>query len=132
VSSANVELVRRIYEEGMMDRHQDRLLELMAPNVRYVNPPDAVDAGTRMGSAEVAGALGRLTESFEWFEHDLKQLFDGGDVVVAHISFKAKGRASGAEAVHDEVHTWTIQDGRVLSFEWGRDLPAALRAAGLE
>jgi hypothetical protein len=29
------------------------------------------------------------------------------------------------------VHTWTLRDGRITRFEWGRDLKKALEAAGL-
>jgi hypothetical protein len=31
----------------------------------------------------------------------------------------------------EEAHTWTFRDGKVISFEWGRDLPAVLKAVGL-
>jgi hypothetical protein len=32
--------------------------------------------------------------------------------------------------LQDEVHTWTLRDGKIVSFEWGRDLASALAAAG--
>jgi hypothetical protein len=30
-----------------------------------------------------------------------------------------------------EAHTWTLRDGQIVRFEWGRDLQRALEAAGL-
>jgi hypothetical protein len=35
------------------------------------------------------------------------------------------------ELVQDEAHTWTVRDGRIARFEWGKDLSGALRSAGL-
>jgi hypothetical protein len=53
----NVEIVRRIYEEDIFDRDVDRLLdEFASPDIEYVNPPEAVDPGTRQGRAEFAYA----------------------------------------------------------------------------
>jgi hypothetical protein len=39
---ANVEVVRRIYEDGLFHLDHERLLALTAPEVEYVNPPEAV------------------------------------------------------------------------------------------
>jgi hypothetical protein len=36
-----------------------------------------------------------------------------------------------SEVVQDEAHTWTLEDGKIARFEWGRDLGRALEAAGL-
>ena len=46
--------------------------------------------------------------------------------------FQGRGAHSGAQATHEEAHTWTVEDGRPVRFEWGRDLAAALKAVGLE
>ena len=130
MSRENVELVRRIYEEGLFDSDPARLLELMGPEVEYINPPEAVDPGVRRGREEVAKALAALRE-FEWTSNDLHELFDAGDTVVARVTFRARGRASEHQLTQDEAHTWTIRDGRIVRLEWGRDLATALDAAGL-
>ncbi|MEO7198369.1 MAG: hypothetical protein ABIZ50_07835 [Solirubrobacterales bacterium] len=57
MSQENLELVRRIYEERLLDNPSERLLELAAPDIEYVNPPEAVDSGVRRGMEEVAHAL---------------------------------------------------------------------------
>jgi ketosteroid isomerase-like protein len=132
MSRENVEIVRRIYEEGIFDRDVDRLLdEVATPDIEYVNPPEAVDPGVRHGRAEVAQARGNASTVFEWWRHELHELFDCNESVVAAVSFHARSRTSGVEVVQEEVHTWTMRDGRVVRFEWGRDLQAALKAAGL-
>ena len=130
MSRENIELVRRIYRDGLLDRDPERLLELMGPDAEYVNPPEAVDPGTRRGRDEVAKALTSLGE-FEWMANDLHDVFDAGDSVVAEVTFRARSRASDHEITQAEAHTWTIREGRIVRFEWGRDLAAALEAVGL-
>lgn len=132
MAQGNVEIVRRIYEEGLFDRDPDRFLDMLATaNVEYVNPPEAIEPGIRRGRAEVAQALHSAHKAFDSRRHELRELFDGGDRVVAAVRFHARNRGSESVLVQDEVHTWTLRDGRVTRFEWGRDLAKALSAVGL-
>ena len=68
---------------------------------------------------------------FDSSRHELHELFDGGETVVAAVSFRTRSRGSETEIVQEEAHTWTLCDGRITRFEWGRDLATALEAAGL-
>jgi ketosteroid isomerase-like protein len=132
MSEENVEMVRRIYAEGLIDRDPERLLdEFATPDTEFVNPPEAVEPGIRRGRVEVAQALRSAHESFDSYRHELRDLFDCGDAVVAAVSFHARGRGSESEVVQEEVHTWTLRERRIVRFEWGRDLEKALEAAGL-
>jgi ketosteroid isomerase-like protein len=131
-AQGNVEIVRRIYEEGLFDRDHDQLLALSAPDVEYVNPAEAVDPGIRRGKAEVAQALRNLSESFEAYRHVLRELYDAGPAVVALVDFCARARGSKAEVVQQEAHTWTFRDGMIVRHEWSRDLDGALSAVGLK
>jgi hypothetical protein len=49
VSSENLEVVRRMYEEGPFrtDGTFDAIVDLLHPDVEYVNPEHAVEPGTR-------------------------------------------------------------------------------------
>jgi ketosteroid isomerase-like protein len=131
MSQENVEIVRRIYQDGLFDHQPDQVLALAAPDVEYVNPPEAVDPGVRRGPAEVARAFQNISESFDSFRHELHELFDAGDSVVAWVSFCTRSGGSETEVVQKEAHTWTLRGGRVVRFEWGRDLKAALESVGL-
>ena len=64
--------------------------------------------------------------------HELHELFEGGDTVVASVSFVTRSGGSQTELEQAEAHTWTLRDGRIVRFEWGRDLQGALLAAGVE
>ena len=132
MSLENVEIVRRIYEQGLIYREPERLVEeLGTPDIEYVNPPYAIEPGIRHGPAEVAQALRRAHELFASPRYVINELFDGGQTVVAALSFYAHGRGSESAAVQEEVHTWTLREGRIARFEWGRDREKALEAAGL-
>jgi ketosteroid isomerase-like protein len=132
MSRENVDIVRRIYTEGLIFHDPERLVsELGTPDIEYVNPPYAVEPGIRRGPAEVAQALRRAHELFGAPRYVVDRLFDCGDSVVAAVSFHAHGRGSESEAVQEAVHTWTLRDGRIGRFEWGFDRDEALEAAGM-
>jgi ketosteroid isomerase-like protein len=95
--AVRVEIVRRIYGGRLIDRDPKRLLdEFATPDIEYVDPAEAVDPGTRRGRAEVGRALRRARQSFPSYEHELDELFDRGDAVVAAVTFR--GVAGGARA----------------------------------
>jgi hypothetical protein len=52
VSQENVEFVRSIYEQGLLDSASGHRA-LPEAEVEYVNPSDAVDPGVRRGTSEV-------------------------------------------------------------------------------
>jgi len=133
VSRENVDLVRRLYETGLIDQDPAEWLhELATPDIEYVNPPYAVEPGVRHGPENVVAAMQGFSEVWRGSRHQLHELFDGGDVVVAAVSWYTLSRGSETELVQEEAHTWTIREGRIARFEWGQNLNSALRAAGLD
>ena len=50
----------------------------------------------------------------------------------AAVSWYTRSRGSESELVQEEAHSWSLRDGRIARFEWGKDLRTALEAAGLE
>ncbi len=128
MSQENVEAVRSIYLTGAFDRFE--LDPFVAPDSEVVNASDAIEPGVRRG-ADIGEAFRRLAEAFDRREHRVKRLFEVGDSVVAEVTFYGRGTASGVELKQEEAHTWTFRDGKVVRFEWGRDLEEALKAVGL-
>jgi ketosteroid isomerase-like protein len=126
----NVEIVRHIYDGGLIDRAVEALRPLLAPDVEYVNPADAIEPGTRKGIDAVMGAFGAVG-AFETATSEARELFPAGDSVVAAVTFRARSRGSDVELTQEEAHTWTFRGGKVARFEWSRDLAAALEAAGV-
>jgi ketosteroid isomerase-like protein len=130
MSQENVEIVRHLYESGLFDRDPEDLLKLATSDVEYVNPPYAVEPGVRRGLVEVAQAMRRFAEVWDESRHELRELYDCGDAVVAAVNWHIHGRGSERELVNKEAHTWTLREGRIARFEWGQDLDSALEAAG--
>ncbi|MGH2975121.1 MAG: nuclear transport factor 2 family protein [Solirubrobacterales bacterium] len=131
MSQENVEIVRRIYDGGLIDKDPDWLLELASPDIEYVNPPYAVEPGVRRGPVEVVRAMRAFAEVWEKSRHELHELFDCGDIVVAAVSWYTRSRGSESELVQEEAHSWSLRKGQIARFEWGKDLETALEAAGL-
>jgi ketosteroid isomerase-like protein len=132
MGSRNVEVVRHLYESGLFDGDPERVLDLAAPDVEYVNPPYAVETGTRRGREAVAGAMRRFGEPWDTSRHELHELYDCGDIVVASVAWHTRSRGSDTELINEEAHTWTLRDGLITRFEWGQDLRKALAAAGAD
>jgi ketosteroid isomerase-like protein len=131
VSRENVEVVRRIYDDGLIDHAVEALQPRLNPDVQYVNPAEAIEPGTRSGIDEVMDAFRGSQHAFDTATHEVRKLFDAGDSVVAAVKFRARVRGSDHELTQEEAHTWTLRDGRIARFEWGRDLRTALKAVGL-
>jgi ketosteroid isomerase-like protein len=134
MSEENVEIVRRIYKEGLIDRDPKRLVDdFAAPDIEYVDPPDDVDPGSRRGRTDVMLAMRRARQSFSEYEHELQESFDAGDSVVAAVSFHATAGVRNKPKViqKEEAHVWTFRDGKIVRFENGRSLKDALEATGL-
>lgn len=135
MSQSYVDLVRSLYEEGALNSDASVMLglgtERIDPEVEFVNPPDAIDSGTRRGVGGLRTAWTSQNDVFEAWSHELRDVFDAGDSVVASVVFRARGRGSAVDVEQDEVHTWTFRDGRLVRWEWGRDLARALETAGV-
>ena len=129
MSQENVELVRHIYESGLFDSDPEELMTLATVDIEYVNPPYAVEPGVRSGPIAVAQAMRRFAEVWEESRHEVRELYDCGDVVVAAVTWHIRNRGSERPLVNEEAHTWTVREGRIARFEWGQDLDAALEAA---
>jgi ketosteroid isomerase-like protein len=129
MSQENVDLVRRLYDEGLIDQDPEWLRELATSDIEYVNPSYAVEPGVRRGPDEVVRAMRRFAEVWEESRHELHELFDCGDAVVASVSWYTQSRNSDKELLQQEAHTWKLRDGRIAGFEWGLDLSGAIRAA---
>ena len=106
-------------------------LGLLHPDIEYVNPPGAVETGTRRGIAAYEHALRSLHEAFEDVRIEVREMKDVGDQVVVLATFIARGASSGARREHDEGYVWTVRDGKAVSFQWFNDPAKALKAAGL-
>jgi ketosteroid isomerase-like protein len=124
MSQANVEVVRSIYEAWAQNRSAASFIE---QDLEYVNPPDAVEPGTKRGRHHLAAAR----EVWPDLHLEPERFVDAGDDVVVIATMRGRG-ASGLETQWRQGYVWTVQSGKAIRFRWFNDPRAALEAAGVE
>lgn len=130
MSLENVEVVRRIYavwgEEGSPIPSG-----LLDPEIEWVNPPEAVEPGTRQGIDAFAAAAESVSDTFDGVGVDIDELLDAGNRVVVVATLHGRGRGSGADVERRQGYIWTLRDGKAIRFEWFTSPDEALIAAGV-
>jgi ketosteroid isomerase-like protein len=129
MSSGNNERLESIMEQLFAGRSLGP--ELLADDAEWVNPPDAVEGGTRRGFDAFNDAIANVFSAWDDVHFDIERVIETGDVVVALGALRGHVRGPGiaVEAAHGEV--WTFRDGRVIRMEWFNTHAEALRAAGV-
>jgi len=132
VAGPGEEIVRRALEvinrRESVDAAMAALEELMHPEIEFVNPEDAIERGTRKGTAGmrtalenfIAGAGGGAT-------FELEQVRERGERVFTLARIQARGTSSGVEALGPPTGAiYTIRDGRIIRIEWHYDVDEAV------
>jgi ketosteroid isomerase-like protein len=117
MSAENVEVVRRLYE-AWRERGFGVVPELMDPDIEYVNPPYAVEPGTRHGHEGFAEAARNLLNVYGNYEVSDATLHDLGEriVVIARVATRSTGNDVPIEAARGYV--FDVRDGLVTRFAW--------------
>jgi ketosteroid isomerase-like protein len=130
MSRDNVETIRRIYDALARD-DLDAAFRFMADDIEYVNPPYAVEAGSRRGHEGIRENVEHMRGAFEHWRFQPEEFVDAGDKVVVVGTFEARGRDSGADVRGRMSRLWTLCDGRVVRYQWFDNETEAFGAAGL-
>ena len=100
---------------------------LLAPDIEWVNPPDAVEPGTRHGHEGFGSAEENWRGSFSSIRFEIEGIVDSGDQVAATVRCYSVARGSGMEVDQVLGFLWTVREGRITRFEWSNDAHALLR-----
>ena len=130
MSQDNLDTVRRIYEVWA-EEGSPVSSGLLDPEIEWVNPPEAVEPGTRRGIEAFADAARTVAETFEGVRVEIDRLIDAGERVVVIATLRGRGRGSGADVERRQGYVWTIREGKAVRFEWFNDPAKAVEAAGL-
>jgi ketosteroid isomerase-like protein len=130
MSQEEVEIVRRIYEVWGAEG-SPVASGLLDPEVEWVNPPEAVEPGTRQGIDAFATAAQTVADTFEGVGVEIEEFVDAGELVVVLATLRGRGRGSGAAVERKQGYVWTIQEGKAVRFQWFNSPAKALEAAGL-
>ncbi|MGZ8667508.1 MAG: nuclear transport factor 2 family protein [Solirubrobacterales bacterium] len=129
MSEENVNIVKRIYrawEDG-----SPLSSGLLAEDIDWVNPGEAVEPGTRHGVSAFGEAVDSVTSTFEGARVRFEEFIDAGEKVVVIGTLHGIGQGSGLEIDARQGYVWTIRDGKAVRFEWFNDPDAALESVGL-
>src|SRR4051812_3188582 len=130
MSQQNVEIVQRFYDAWLRDEYPGPL-ELLDPEVVYVNPAGAIEPGTRHGVHAFARAVEKLLESWEFWRAETEDFRTAEDQVAVVVRYRARGRGSGVEVEGRESALWTLREDKVVRYEWFHGPTEALEAVGL-
>jgi ketosteroid isomerase-like protein len=116
--SPNLELIRAAYH-AFHRRDADALLDVLAPDVRWVHP-DGMSAydlgGTKHGHAGVRNFLSRVPTVLNGMRLEPQEFVESGDRVVVfgvrHVT-SVRGRTERLKF----VHSWTLRDGKATVME---------------
>jgi ketosteroid isomerase-like protein len=129
-SRENVDLVRDGFA-ALARGDYESFLGLLDEDVEWVNPPYAVEPGTRRGVAEFRAALEKLQASFGDIRPEVLELIDAGDAAVVVGRWRGEGTGSGVPMEATFASVVTVRHGRVARYQWFRDKAEALDAAGV-
>jgi ketosteroid isomerase-like protein len=126
MSLANVEIVRRVHEAA--DRRDtatvyalyDPAVELDASRVEIAG---FTARDVYLGHEGLRRFFREWHEAWENVRYDFEELVDHGDDVLAVVTRRARGRASGVDVEWRLALIWTLRAGRVVRLAWfpGRD-----------
>ncbi len=107
-------------------------LGAIADDFEYVNPPDAIESGTRRGQDGWTTAIGVVFEPYDDVQVEVDDLLDAGPGRVLILGrLVVRGRGSGMRMDRELSYLWTFRDGVATRMEWFWGHEAGLRAAGL-
>jgi ketosteroid isomerase-like protein len=127
MSEENVQLVRSFYDAWARDELPGPV-ELMDPEIEYVNPAGAVEPGIRRGLAAFAKAVQQTFEGWDSWRMEPEELKAVGDQVAVVVRYRARGRGSGVELDGRESALWTLHEGKVTRYAWFHGPADALEA----
>jgi ketosteroid isomerase-like protein len=128
VSEQNIEIARRLYEAWARGETPGPPA-LLHPEIEYVNPPGAIEPGTRRGLEAFTAAIEKTLEGWSSWEMEPESftVLDDERVAVA-VRYRASGRTSGIEVEGRESALVTVREGLIVRYAWFHGPDDALRA----
>jgi ketosteroid isomerase-like protein len=109
----------------------EALRQTIDPEAEWVNPPEAIEGGTRRGEAELIAMWRGLHDLFDLESVEFSELREAPKGVFALVRFRGRGHAGGVPVDVEQYHVIALQHGRIASIAWFTGRDDALAAAGL-
>ena len=134
MSEENVEVVRQLYE-AVARGDKARVLALYDSDVEIDTSrtplPRMVGGEHFKGHEALRTFFRQRAEAWDEIEDRCEELIDAGDAVIAIVTVRARGRATGIEVETRMAGLWTIRGGKIVRVAWLPSREDAVEAAGL-
>ena len=131
MSQENVEIVQRAFS-ALARRDLESFFSVLDDTVEWVNPPYAIETGTRRGTTGFRDALDRMQASFGGIRLEVEEVVEAGDTgVIVTGRWTGKGAGSGVPLETPFASALTLRNGKVVRYEWFRERDEALETLGL-
>jgi ketosteroid isomerase-like protein len=124
-----VELVRRGYEHFAQTGEADA--SIYSPEVEWHSAVEDPVTEPFRGVEGVRRLIQEVRDSLDDFRTEPFEYLDGGDLVVAGLVHRGRGKGSAAEVEMREWNVFLVRGGKIRCVHEYSDREAALRAAGL-
>jgi uncharacterized protein len=116
MQSANVELVKRVYEifaQGNMAE----FMALLDPDIIAREADSMPYGGTYRGLKEFNQVLAKVAQTWEYFRPAPERYFAQGDQVMVVLRLKARSRATGKVVDMPMAELWTLRNGKIAGVQ---------------
>jgi ketosteroid isomerase-like protein len=128
MSQENVELVQESLERFVATG--EPAWDILHEEIE-VHDHDILDAGEYRGHAGFGRWLEDWGAGLPVYSFEPQEFIDAGDVVVAVILLKAKGRGSSVDVERQDAMVCKVRDGKIVQLDYYNSKQQALDAAGL-
>ena len=130
MSEENVDALRRVYDEWAKGNLRAGL-DLLDPNIVYINRPGLFVTGTCYGLEEMQRWMREFLGAWDRYEAHSTEFIPYGDTVVVAFRQIARGSGSGIPSEMNSFAVWTFRGKKAIRLEKVPDRREALEAAGL-
>jgi ketosteroid isomerase-like protein len=130
VTEDSVSVAKRLFEAWEREGF-GVVPELMHAEVEYVNPPYAVEPGTRRGYEGFAIAAEAVRAVYPGRRFIPLEFHDAGSRVAVRARVVARGAGSSVEVDTERGYVLEVRDGKLVSLAWFNHPHEALASVGL-
>ncbi|MBA2764116.1 MAG: nuclear transport factor 2 family protein [Thermoleophilaceae bacterium] len=130
MSQENVETIKRIYASWAKGDFSEGLHDLDS-QVQFLVRDEFPEPGMFVGPTGVASYMRVFLQQWEHMAMTVRNLRPVGDTVVAAVTQRSRGKASGIEGALDYYMLFTFRGGKILRIETVMHEADALEAVGL-
>lgn len=122
MSSESLQIVRAIHEAWARGASAGKYL---SPEIEYVNPPDAVEPGTRTGRQTFSA----LREVYPDLSVTPLEFHEVEGAIVVPVQLSGHASSSDVGLTWELTYVWWVENGLAVRFAWFQDRESAFEMA---